>query len=203
MSHSKVFTSNISKSAGFGTGGINRLQPFCKQRRSLTRHIQSYLLTHYFKSIILERSINKTIQIVPSAKFRYVLKIALGSFTIVRFGKPIHAYTEKTSLTLTFACITDIEQTFHSQFRIFPISPFEQNYNIFFTALAKCCAQCKQIINCIQGTPQAYRTIFSISNIIHFAQTIYKTITHNTYLLFLFDFFWTEELFYIYIIIYF
>ena len=177
MRHSKISASNISKTSSFVRRSILTLKPFSKQRRSFTTYIQSQLMSHNRKSILLQLSSFKSIQIVPTAKFSDILKITASSFSRI-FGEIFHNNAKEASFTLSTTHITNIKQTLHSIFRIFLVCLSEHKDNISIVTITHCGTHSKHIQQITTSSSMSQSTIFSKSIVGIVFQTIQKFI-HN------------------------
>ena len=84
-------------------------QPLCQQRRGLALHVQSQLLSNESQHFGLQRSVEQTVQIVPSTELGNVLHVAADRISII-VCQPLYNSAEVASLALTLAGIADVEQ---------------------------------------------------------------------------------------------
>ena len=97
MRHSKSNTGNISQLARLSRAGVLRLQPLSEQRRSLTGKVQSELVLHERQSVLLQRSANKEVEVVPTTELRDMLQIAASGIRML-LSQPLHSDLEETAV---------------------------------------------------------------------------------------------------------
>ena len=144
MGHTKSNTSNISQLAGLGRAGILRLQPLSEQRRSLAGKVQSELVLHERQSVLLQRSANKEVEVVPTTELRDMLQIAASGISVL-LSQPLHSDLEEATLTLAAANIADIKQALQSINGILCECLLEHQDNILVGARTICSAHSKHI----------------------------------------------------------
>ena len=185
-SHAEVIAGNHRQMARFLRAGILRLQPLSKQRRSLARDIQSQLMAHQIESVLLQRSANEDIQVVPATVLRHKLEITTHSLSFVR-SEPIGYDAEETTLALTAAHIAQIEQALQSMSFILVKSSLEQSDTICIRTSAVCSAEREQIHKTIQSGLMGNCAILSQGKVGILLHSVHKSI-HRINLLLIFSY---------------
>ena len=185
-SHAEVIAGNHRQMARFFRAGILRLQPLSKQRRSLARDIQSQLMAHQIESVLLQRSANEDIQVVPATVLRHEPEVTTHSFSLVR-SEPVGHNAEETTLALAAAHIAQVEQALQSMSFILVKSRLEQSDAICVRASAVCSAKRKQIHKTIQSGLMSNSAILSQGKIGILLHSVHKSI-HRINLLLIFSY---------------
>ena len=129
-SHSKILTSDLTKTLRLTRRSILRLHPLCEQRRSLTLNVKFKLILHNLHSICFKSSPYENIKIIPTTKLRNMNHVAASRLRIL-LSKILHCNSEKSTLTLTTAHVAQIKQTLQSISRILCKSLTEHKDYIF------------------------------------------------------------------------
>ena len=173
--HTQILSCALSESAGFLTRSIFRLQPFSKQRRGLTLHIQFQLFANKMKSFIFQLGIEKDKQVIPTTIFRAVTHITQCCFGMLS-SQPAHTHTEETPLALSTAGVPQIKQALQSKALILFKCLLKKKNNIRFRTRAISSANAKHIIQIILSRISLNGAIFGITDISSVNQTINKLI---------------------------
>ena len=144
-SHAHISLGNMSQLTRLCRTSILRLQPLTQQRRSLALDIQSQLALNELKCVLLQRSVNEHIQVVPTTILRNMLNHITNCICIM-LSHILHDSAEETALTLASAHITQIKQALHSIYRVLLICLLEHQNNVLIRTSTHSTTQCEHII---------------------------------------------------------
>ena len=173
----KLFTSKSCKLAALSTGGILRLKPLSKQRRSLALEIEHELTLHKVESLILGRSSYEDIEVIPTAIEGNVLKVANNRISIV-LCKPVKDNAEVTTLTLATAHVAQIEKALKRTKRILFISLLEKQNTVRIRAGTVRATKCKHIKQTAHSRLVSQSAILGNSIIASIVHCVHKSISH-------------------------
>ena len=161
MGHTHVATGDVSQTMGFTRAGILGLQPLRQQGRGLALYVQSKLLLHQRKGILLQRSSYQAVQVVPTTELREVLDVLTNRLPSVLAGsRPGHNGAEETTLTLATAHVADVEEHLHGQLSILCERLLEHQDDIFIRAVTHSRAHSEHVKQIAIGGLMGDTTIF-------------------------------------------
>ena len=174
-----MLTSDISQTDRFLGGSVLRLQPLSKQRRGLALDVQCQLLANEGECLLFNRSTLKHVQVIPATELRDVLQVTQNRFGILG-SQVAHGDAEETTLTLSTAYVSNIEQALQGIHRVLLESLTEHQNNIRLRTSTIGSTHRKHIEQIRLGSLVGQSTILSVGEIGSIRQTIHESI-HSSF----------------------
>ena len=188
VGHIQMGASDIAQMNSLLGRSILRRHPLRQKGRGLALNVKSKLMLDDIQSVILQRSIHKGIQVIPTTELRDQLHVALDSVTGIHSGSHIlDNNTEEATLTLTTTYVADVEQALQSVHRVLRKRLAEHQDNVCVRAVTHSRTHSEHVKQIALGGLMGNSAILSHGVVSSILQTIQHRI-HITFLLFLLSF---------------